>query len=106
MGRIWEACDEGFTSLKYLHIAETDLVIWVASAHHFPSLTRLKLRNCDQLQEVPIELADIQSLQLLDLYETKLAADSAKRLQEEMQRLLKGKNMDVTQFKLSIYPLC
>ncbi|KAG6405988.1 hypothetical protein SASPL_133584 [Salvia splendens] len=87
MGRIWEACDQGFTSLKSLHIAETNgsIVIWVAS------FQALQDSSCATVINFRIE--------------TKLAADSANRFQEEMQRLLKRKNMDVTQFKLSIYPL-
>ncbi|XP_042009971.1 putative late blight resistance protein homolog R1A-3 [Salvia splendens] len=105
VGESWITCDGCFRSLKALHIAETNLSTWVASASYFPELRRLKLRNCDQLKNVPIELADIASLQLLDLYETKLAADSARRFLVEKQSLLKERSMDTEDFTLSIYPL-
>ncbi|KAL1556286.1 putative late blight resistance protein R1A-3 [Salvia divinorum] len=105
VGQSWRTCGGGFRSLKALHIAKTNLSTWVASASHFPELRRLKLRNCNQLKNVPIELADIESLRLLDLYETKLAADSAKRFLVEKQRLLKEQSKDTEDFKLSIYPL-
>ncbi|KAH6770556.1 hypothetical protein C2S52_015359 [Perilla frutescens var. hirtella] len=105
VGRIWETHDRGFESLEALQIGKTDLVIWVASATHFPRLRCLKLHHCEELQEVPIELADIPRLQLLDLYYTKLAAASARKLEGKRQNYLKQPCMEAQEFKLSIYPL-
>ncbi|KAG6394447.1 hypothetical protein SASPL_145031 [Salvia splendens] len=63
-------------------------------------LRTLKLRNYSQLQEVPIELARIPNLTLLDLYEPHLAASCANRFIEEKEMFLKSEDV----FKLSIYP--
>lgn len=79
-GKNWMAADGGFRHLEVLHIGRTDLVIWKASAHHFPRLRCVELCNCEKLQEIPIELADIPSFQLLDLYRSEYAAASAKKI--------------------------
>ncbi|KAG8368553.1 hypothetical protein BUALT_Bualt15G0057500 [Buddleja alternifolia] len=99
MGKSWETADGGFRHLEVLHIGRTNLVIWKGSAHHFPKLRRLELKNCEELQEIPVELADIPSLQLLDLFRADSAAASAKKIQEAKQNM-HGEGT----FKLSIYP--
>ncbi|KAI3454371.1 hypothetical protein Pfo_011034 [Paulownia fortunei] len=104
MGKSWVAVDGGFRHLEVLHIGRTDLVVWVASGHHFPRLRRLELRNCEELQEVPIGLADIPSFQLLDLYRTKFAAASAKKIHEAKQKQQEEQTSKVNVFKLSIFP--
>ncbi|CAA0818078.1 Putative disease resistance protein [Striga hermonthica] len=106
-GKYWEAADGGFRRLEVLFIGRTDLVVWKASGHHFPRLRRLELKNCEELGEIPIGLADVPSLQLLDVYRCRSAAGSAKRIREA---ILKKKQEDQTQvagegmFKLTIFP--
>ncbi|CAA0822908.1 Putative disease resistance protein [Striga hermonthica] len=107
-GKTWETVDGGFRCLEVLFIRQTDLVEWKASGHHFPRLRRLELKNCEELGEIPMGLADVPSLQLLDVYRCKSAAGSAKRICEAIQ---KKKQEDQTQvggvgkFKLIIFPL-
>nr|QPB15504.1 POR protein [Plantago ovata] len=102
MGNTWEAVDGGFQKLEVLYIGRTDLVTWIASKHHYPKLQSLELRNCEELQQVPLKLAEILSFQRLDLYRTtKSAAASAKRIREEKDRMQDGQT---TKFKLTIFP--
>ncbi|PIN26360.1 Apoptotic ATPase [Handroanthus impetiginosus] len=103
IGKYWEVASGGFCCLKALHIGRTDLVAWSASHHHFPRLRCLELKNCEELQDIPIGLADIASLQLLDLHHTPNAAASAKRI-EAKKRLQEEPNTKVNGFKLSIFP--
>ncbi|KAL0440927.1 UNVERIFIED_CONTAM: putative late blight resistance proteinR1A-10 [Sesamum radiatum] len=103
MGKCWEAADGGFRRLEVLHIGRTDLVFWIASAHHFPRLRRLELQNCEELKEVPIGLADIENFQVLDLYRTKFAAASAKKIGEAKKK--QEQNGKAGGFKLSIFPM-
>ncbi|KAG8378701.1 hypothetical protein BUALT_Bualt07G0012600 [Buddleja alternifolia] len=103
MGRAWETADGGFRNLEVLHIGRTNLVIWTCSAHHFPKLRRLELSNCEELQEIPIELADIPSLQLLNLFRAISAAASAKKIEVAKQNMQEGTSKG-SGFKLSIYP--
>ncbi|KAG6413720.1 hypothetical protein SASPL_126434 [Salvia splendens] len=96
VGKRWQVDERGFDALEVLHIGRTDLSIWMASAHHFPSLKRLELHNCEKLKEVPLALADIPKLEYLDLQRCKEANASAK--------LLAAKKGGAT-FTLSIFPV-
>lgn len=81
-GKLWEASAGGFPHLQVLHIGSTDLVLWVASSHHdFPKLKRLELHNCEDLLQVPIELARVPSFQHLDLFHCRRAVGSAKNIE-------------------------
>ncbi|KAL2484756.1 putative disease resistance RPP8-like protein 4 [Abeliophyllum distichum] len=106
-GDIWKTEDGGFCTLEVLHIGKTDLVHWVASAHHFPRLERLYLKRCSNLQAIPLGLADVPSLQIIDLYcTTKSAAASARKLLLHKQQMQEA-DQQTTQgsgFKVSIYP--
>ncbi|XP_020548572.1 putative late blight resistance protein homolog R1B-16 [Sesamum indicum] len=98
VGKSWETTDGGFRRLEVLQIGYTDLVYWVASAHHFPRLRCLELRNCEELEEVPFGLAEIPSLEIMHLHRsTKSAVDSAKKIQQAKQQKKEG-------FSLSIFP--
>ncbi|PIN10518.1 Apoptotic ATPase [Handroanthus impetiginosus] len=82
VGECWESADNGFCQLEVLQIEYTNLVTWKASSSHFPRLKYLVLRNCEHLEALPLGLADVSSLQVIDLYRTtKSAAASAKKIQ-------------------------
>ncbi|KAK4428134.1 putative late blight resistance proteinR1A-10 [Sesamum alatum] len=104
MGKHWKATDGGFRRLEFLHIGRTDLVFWNASAHHFPRLRFLELQNCEELTEVPLGLAEIENFQVLDLYRTKFASASAKKIGEAKSQQ-EEKNGKTGGFKLSIFPI-
>ncbi|KAL0318595.1 UNVERIFIED_CONTAM: putative late blight resistance proteinR1B-8 [Sesamum angustifolium] len=98
VGNYWETTDGGFRRLEVLQIGYTDLICWVASGHHFPRLRRLELRNCEELGEVPLGLAEIPSLQIMDLHRaSKSAVHSAKEIQSRKREKGDG-------FMLSIFP--
>ncbi|KAL1552172.1 putative late blight resistance protein R1B-16 [Salvia divinorum] len=99
MGYIWKAVDGGFRHLEFLQIEETDLVCWEASPHHFPRLRSLVLKNCDKLVRIPLALADVETLQRLEMYVCISAAASAKDIQAKRSTHPEGST-----FKLSIFP--
>ncbi|PHT73657.1 hypothetical protein T459_24442 [Capsicum annuum] len=77
-----------FRRLKLLLIEGTNLKYWKATDDHFPTLDYLVIRHFLHLEEIPIEFADIYSLQLIELQScsAKLVA-SAGRIQEEQESL-------------------
>lgn len=81
LGEKWEVTDGGFCRLEVLHIGRTNLKIWLASHHHFPSLKHLQLMHCDDLQQIPAELADVPSFLELELFHAKRAAASAREIE-------------------------
>ncbi|KAL0356274.1 UNVERIFIED_CONTAM: putative disease resistance protein [Sesamum radiatum] len=89
VGRRWKVQDGSFDKLQFLLIANTDLVYWVASAGHFPSLRCLVLRNCETLSEIPLCLAE--SLEKLDIAHVPDSAfDSAKNIQKKKELMPLG----------------
>ncbi|GFP86244.1 putative late blight resistance protein homolog r1a-6 [Phtheirospermum japonicum] len=104
VGDCWEAADGGFRRLVFLHIERTDLALWIALGHHFPKLRRLEVRNCEKLKEIPIGLADVPCLQLLDLYRTKHAVASARKILKAKIEQQEKATTNIGLFKLSIFP--
>ncbi|KAL0285623.1 UNVERIFIED_CONTAM: putative late blight resistance proteinR1B-16 [Sesamum calycinum] len=86
LGDCWEVEGGGFHHLEFLHIGRTNLVTWVALGYQFPKLKCLELHNCEELQQVPIELADVPNFQVLDLCRSKYATASAKKIREAKER--------------------
>ncbi|XP_031091171.1 putative late blight resistance protein homolog R1A-10 [Ipomoea triloba] len=85
-GREWEPCEGGFRQLKRLVIEDGCLEDWNAVGDHFPVLEHLELSDCISLREIPIELADITTLALIQLTQCLPSAlASAKRIQDEQQ---------------------
>ncbi|KAK4431710.1 putative late blight resistance proteinR1C-3 [Sesamum alatum] len=103
MGDYWEVTGGGFYRLEFLHIGRTNLVTWVASSYQFPKLKCLEMHNCEELQQIPIGLADVPSFRVLDLYRSKYAIASAKKIREAKKKQIK-QTIKVEVFKLSIFP--
>ncbi|KAM3383098.1 hypothetical protein P3S68_008673 [Capsicum galapagoense] len=87
-GHKWYPNVRGFTRLKLLLIEGNYLKYWKAIDDNFPILERLMIRSCRNLKEIPIEFADIHTLQLIELRECppKLG-ESAARIQKEQEDL-------------------
>ncbi|PHT52586.1 hypothetical protein CQW23_07048 [Capsicum baccatum] len=87
-GRKWYPNVRGFTRLKILLIEDNLLKYWKATDDNFPVLERLVLNKCHNLKEIPIEFAEIHTLQLIEL--TRCLPDlgeSAARIQKEQEDL-------------------
>ncbi|XP_070033162.1 putative late blight resistance protein homolog R1A-3 isoform X3 [Nicotiana tomentosiformis] len=87
-GEIWCPSPGGFTRLKLLQIHHHKIKYWKATNDSFPVLERLQIQYCRYLEEIPIEFAEIYSLQLVVLKDCKpkLKA-SAARIQQEQEDL-------------------
>ncbi|XP_059276586.1 putative late blight resistance protein homolog R1A-10 isoform X2 [Lycium ferocissimum] len=93
--REWHPIAGGFTRLKLLKIDSCDLKNWKATNDNFPVLERLVIAGCLSLKEIPIEFAEINSLQLIELIRcTPKFKASAERIQQE-QKELGNKAVDV-----------
>ncbi|KAL7153590.1 hypothetical protein ABFS83_04G179600 [Erythranthe nasuta] len=114
-GKTWEATagNKGFCSLHFLLIADVELVDWTASSDQFPSLTCLSIKNCKELRQIPLELAEkLENLEIDNLCRS--ATDSAlkiKKLKEEEEQKKKvGQHEQQVrrraEFQLSIGLVC
>ncbi|MCD7449084.1 hypothetical protein HAX54_049197 [Datura stramonium] len=86
-GPEWETNEEGFHQLKFLLVESRDLVLWKQAStggYPFPALQHLVLRFCYKLKEIPCEIGDIPSLQVIELHScSPYAMKLAKMIQEE-----------------------
>ncbi|PHT51930.1 hypothetical protein CQW23_06392 [Capsicum baccatum] len=103
LGDEWHPIEGGFPRLKVLQLYESELKYWKSTNENFPILERLIITSCSELDELPIEFAEINSLRLIVLKwcDPKLE-DSAARIQQE-QEDLGNKTVDVHIVKKSKY---
>ncbi|KAK6150800.1 hypothetical protein DH2020_015732 [Rehmannia glutinosa] len=90
VGETWETQDGEFQRLRLLKLESIHLTQWnVDSSEHFPSLRRLVLFNCDQLEEIPCEIGEIATLQLIEVQGTclKSLVESAREIEEEQRAM-------------------
>ncbi|KAM3383327.1 hypothetical protein P3S68_008902 [Capsicum galapagoense] len=87
-GEEWHPNVRGFTRLKLLLIEENFLQYWKATDDNFPILEHLVLKECSYLKEIPIEFAEIPTLQLIELTRClPELGESAARIQKEQEDL-------------------
>ncbi|KAH6828722.1 hypothetical protein C2S53_018071 [Perilla frutescens var. hirtella] len=82
----WDTSDDEFQKLRFLEINHTDLCKWnVASSQHFPRLQQLMLRDCYYMEELPSEIGEITTLQLIEFRGRcpYITVESARRIQRE-----------------------
>ncbi|PHU02047.1 hypothetical protein BC332_27298 [Capsicum chinense] len=101
-GEFWETELGGFSGLLVLWIERTDLKTWQASNRSFPCLKRIFLISCENLQQIPEELADIPELQEMKLENTNKVAVKAAREIESKRK--KNKLESSIGFKLTVFP--
>ncbi|KAJ9552079.1 hypothetical protein OSB04_016124 [Centaurea solstitialis] len=83
-GRHWDAFEQRFRQLKFLKLEWSDIEKWEASSTSFPCLKRLSLHYCKHLEEIPIEIGEIETLELIEInWCSNSVVESIKRIQEE-----------------------
>ncbi|KAF3667076.1 putative WD repeat-containing protein 43-like [Capsicum annuum] len=88
LGNEWYPNVRGFTRLKVLLIEDRTLNYWKATNDNFPVLERLVLKGCYNLKEIPIEFAEIHTLQLIELIRCLPELEEyATRIQKEQEEL-------------------
>ncbi|KAL2240055.1 UNVERIFIED_CONTAM: putative late blight resistance protein R1A-10 [Sesamum indicum] len=87
-GSTWEPHEGEFSKLKFLLIDVSNLVHWRVNDTHFPQLQHLRLSCCFSLEELPLEIGDIPTLEMLELYECSPSVEaSAMLIQEEQESM-------------------
>ncbi|XP_049379574.1 putative late blight resistance protein homolog R1A-3 [Solanum stenotomum] len=97
-GLEWRPIGGRFPQLKFLLIEGTNLKCWKATNDHFPALEHLVIRHCFHLEEIPIEFADIYSLQLIELQNCTAKLLASTVLIQEEQESLGSKAVDVRSY--------
>ncbi|KAL8458538.1 hypothetical protein ACS0TY_036166 [Phlomoides rotata] len=88
-GRGWETVEGQFRSLKFLQLDECkDMEFWTTESSHFPRLERLVLTLLEDLNEIPSEIGEIETLKSIKLvWCSRSAIISTKRIIEGQEEL-------------------
>ncbi|KAI3451642.1 hypothetical protein Pfo_008307 [Paulownia fortunei] len=87
-GETWDTRDGEFQQLRFLKLYKLDLAQWnVASGEHFPRLQRLVLFDCYNLRDIPCEIGEIGTLQLIEVqgWCLKSLLESATQIEQEQR---------------------
>lgn len=83
-GNRWDTRDDEFEKLKYLRLYSTDLRQWnVETSQHFPKLEHLVLHLCPNLEDIPDEIGEIPTLQMIQVDQD--LEESARRMEEQQR---------------------
>ncbi|KAJ9550362.1 hypothetical protein OSB04_014407 [Centaurea solstitialis] len=86
VGAHWDACEQQFRQLKLLQLSSLNIKQWEASSTSFPCLKRLSVTWCEDLEEIPLEIGEIATLELIAIYGcSKSLVESIERIQQEQQ---------------------
>ncbi|KAI3454415.1 hypothetical protein Pfo_011078, partial [Paulownia fortunei] len=82
LGNLWGE----FLRLKYLMLEDLDIEQWIANRHCFPLLTRLIIRHCYKLREIPCGFGDIITLEMMEVDDCRPSVViSARQIAEGLQ---------------------
>ncbi|KAL7153083.1 hypothetical protein ABFS83_04G141600 [Erythranthe nasuta] len=82
----WNPIEGEFRRLKFLLIEDSDLVYCKAECSHYPVLETLALRRLHKLEEIPLDMGEISTLGVIDLYCcNESTAISAMKIAEEQE---------------------
>ncbi|KAL7115037.1 hypothetical protein ACP275_04G159200 [Erythranthe tilingii] len=85
-GTVWNPVEGEFLRLKFLSIYWSYLVYWNAGSSHFPVLEKLVLELMLGLDEIPVEIGEISTLEFIHVRLcTESAAVSAMKIAEEQE---------------------
>ncbi|GKD70080.1 disease resistance protein, partial [Tanacetum coccineum] len=83
-GALWKTGEAQFRQLKFLRLENLYIKQWEAYSINFPSLKQLEIVKCRYLEEVPLEIGDIPTLELIKIDGCRVSVvKSMKRIQEE-----------------------
>ncbi|KAI5678539.1 hypothetical protein M9H77_09489 [Catharanthus roseus] len=89
-GENWDMVEGEFSELKYLKLDTLDVAEWNACSDHLPKLQQLVLRCCNAMQEVPLGVAYIPTLEKVDVqWCGDYVEKSVRRIKEEGDENLK-----------------
>ncbi|KAL6535038.1 hypothetical protein OROMI_026412 [Orobanche minor] len=100
-GKQWSPIDGQFLRLKFLKLNFCDLCLWDADSSNFPVLQRLLLVELWHLEEIPLCVGEIPTLELISVdCCSESASISAVRIKED---LLENQGNDVVQIRVGMH---
>ncbi|KAG5598207.1 hypothetical protein H5410_029577 [Solanum commersonii] len=95
-GEEWNMGEEDtFENLKYLKLHKVTLSKWEVGEESFPTLEKLELEGCYDLEEIPPSFGDIYSLKIIKLVESPQLEDSALKIKEYAEDMRGGDELQI-----------
>ncbi|KAG6388152.1 hypothetical protein SASPL_153351 [Salvia splendens] len=88
-GGTWETTEGTFPALEVLLVGQSGFKNWKTECGHFPMLKRLLLHSCWDLNEIPTDIGEISSLQLIEVKGNvkKSLLESVELIREEQEEM-------------------
>ncbi|GFY89246.1 hypothetical protein Acr_06g0011860 [Actinidia rufa] len=84
VGKCWKTSDADFPQLKFLKLVLLPIEEWQVCSNPFPRLQRLVLISCCALQNIPSEIGELPTLQMIEVHDCNtFVANSAHKIKEE-----------------------
>ncbi|PHT61490.1 hypothetical protein T459_34664 [Capsicum annuum] len=77
--------EDTFVNLKYLGLNDETLAKWEFAEESFPVLEKLALWECRKLTKIPPNFGDIDSLKIIELFESPQLEDSAVEIKQYVE---------------------
>ncbi|XP_076905802.1 putative late blight resistance protein homolog R1B-14 [Bidens hawaiensis] len=85
-GSCWNTNGQEFPQLKFLRLEWLFFKQWEVYSQSFPCLKQLEIFTCGDLEEIPLEIGDIPTLELIKIKKCRGSVDeSVRRIQQEQQ---------------------
>ncbi|KAM0049254.1 putative leucine-rich repeat domain superfamily [Helianthus debilis subsp. tardiflorus] len=87
-GSWWNTDGQKFPQLKFLRLEKLDIKLWETCSTSFLCLRQLEIIECGNLEEIPLEIGDIPTLDLIQIKRCRgSVGDSVRRIEEEQHDL-------------------
>ncbi|KAJ0430166.1 putative P-loop containing nucleoside triphosphate hydrolase, leucine-rich repeat domain superfamily [Helianthus annuus] len=87
-GTCWNTAEHVFPQLKFLRLEGLNIKLWEAYSRSFPCLKHLEVIRCYNLEEIPLEIGDIPTLELIIINKCRqCVGESVRRIQEGQRDL-------------------
>ncbi|KAL8267899.1 hypothetical protein R6Q59_001697 [Mikania micrantha] len=84
VGSCWSTYEHEFPKLSFLRLRWLDIKLWKADTTSFPCLKQLEIDRCEGLEEIPLEIGEIPTLELIKIkYCRSFVGESVRRIQED-----------------------
>ncbi|KAI3795545.1 hypothetical protein L1987_38200 [Smallanthus sonchifolius] len=83
-GSCWNTYEQEFQQLKFLRLESLNINLWEAYNTSFTCLRQLEIIHCHYLDEIPLEIGEIPTLELIIIEDCKYSVgESVRKIQEE-----------------------
>nr|AAZ95005.1 late blight resistance protein Rpi-blb2 [Solanum bulbocastanum]QEG99094.1 RBLB2 [Binary vector pCIP99] len=95
-GEEWNMGEEDtFENLKCLMLSQVILSKWEVGEESFPTLEKLELSDCHNLEEIPSSFGDIYSLKIIELVRSPQLENSALKIKEYAEDMRGGDELQI-----------